>query len=154
MAKAKLTFSRLSAWADRFNVPTVAQLQAGLPARSVPVFKHTRRMLHDLELTHETPQWRGECWKWTIEFSSAPRQAPMAILIPSPENLQFAVPVTNEFLQSLPMKRLKKAIREGLDLAAEPFDTNLAVWFLSETLISDLEDLLRRRVRQLTRKTG
>ena len=52
------------------------------------------------------------------------------------------------------MKRLKKSVREGLELAAEPFDTNLAVWFLTAGLVSDLEDLLQRRVRQLTRKTG
>ncbi|MCA9286549.1 MAG: hypothetical protein KDA22_15095 [Phycisphaerales bacterium] len=154
MAKAHPKFNRIAPWADRFNTPSTAQLQSGLPAPVASIFKQARRMLHDAGFTHESPQWRGECWKWTIEFSAGPRRELMAILIPSPENLQFALPVTAEFLQSLPMKRLKKSVREGLELAAEPFDTNLAVWFLTAGLVSDLEDLLQRRVRQLTRKTG
>lgn len=112
-------------------------------------------MLHEIGLVSEVVAWRGECWKWTVEFRAFPAGDTMAILVPAPENPQLALPLTREFLESLPLKRLKKGVREGLELASEPFDTNLAIWSLAPgSLISDLHDLLLRRVRHLARKTG
>jgi len=149
------SFTPISPWADRFNRPTVDRLAESLDADNLALFKETRQMLCDIKLTHESVAWRGECWKWTIEFRTAPTEETLAILIPSPENVQLAVPMTREFVASLPMRRLKKAVREGLDLASEPFDTNLAIWSIaSPGLIADLNDLLHRRIRPRTRKTG
>jgi len=149
------SFTPISPWADRFNPPTVDRLAASLEGESSTVFRQTRRMLHEVGLVHESVLWRGECWKWTIEFRTAASEGVFAILIPSPENVQLAVPMTREFVASLPIRRLKKAVREGLDLASEPFDTNLAIWSIATPgLVADLRDLLMRRVRPRTRKTG
>ncbi len=149
------SFTPISPWADRFNVPTVDRLAQSLTGEPATLFRQTRRMLHDVTLTHESVAWRGECWKWTIEFRTAPNEDLFAIVIPSPELVQLAVPMSREFLAGLPMRRLKKAVREGLDLASEPFDTNLAIWAVANGgLVADLKDLLQRRIRPRSRKTG
>ncbi len=112
-------------------------------------------MLHDSGLRLEHVAWHGECWHWTIEFRPCATASPAALIIPAPENLQLAMPVTREFVQSLPLRRLKKAVREGIELASEPFDTQMAIWSIASTgLVSDLQDLLNRQARHLARKTG
>ncbi|MFO0874888.1 MAG: hypothetical protein U0575_13080 [Phycisphaerales bacterium] len=110
-------------------------------------------MLHEVGLVVESVAWHGESWKWTVEFRPFAGGLCSAMLVPAPDNAQLAIPVTREFIQALPMKRLKKAIREGLELASEPFDTHLAVWpLVGGPIISDLHDLLQRRVKHLARK--
>jgi hypothetical protein len=155
MSKSKRSFNPISPWADRFNTPTVDRLATGLPHATVSLFKHARRMLHESGLRCESVAWHGECWKWTVELRAIPSGDAMAILVPSPDNPQIALRVSGEFLATVPMRRLKKAVREGLDLAREPFDTNLAIWYLtSSALVHDLQDLVSRRVRHASRKTG
>lgn len=112
-------------------------------------------MLHEAGLPVERVAWHGESWRWTVEFLAFPGASVSAMLVPAPENLQLALPVSPEFVEALPMKRLKKAIREGLELASEPFDTRLAVWYLSAaSQIGDLQDLLQRQARHAARRTG
>lgn len=144
-----------SPWIDRFNRPTVDRLVAELPAANIQLFKLSRRMLHDAGLRFESVAWHGECWKWTIEFRPFASAEMGAVIVPAPENLQLALPVAREFVDSLPMRRLKKAVREGLELASHPFDTRLAIWSIStSSLLGDLQDLLNRQARHLARKTG
>lgn len=155
MTKAKHSFHPIAAWADRFNAPTVDRLVAGLAHVSTSPFRQARRMLHEVGLLNESVAWHGESWKWTVEFRAFTAGPCSAMLVPAPENVQLVIPVTREFLQALPMKRLKKAIREGLELASEPFDTHLAVWpLVAGPAMADLHDLLHRRVKHLARKTG
>jgi len=153
--KSKQPFSPPAPWSDRFNEPTVERLLATIPAPANGLFKLARKMLHEAGLTTESVAWHGESWRWTVEFRAYPGAEPSAMLIPAPDNLQLALAVSREFVQGLPMRRLKKAVREGLELASEPFDTRLAVWYLTApSQIADLQDLLQRRARHAARKTG
>ena len=58
----------------------------------------------------------------------------------------MAMPLDRGFITKLPQNRLKRAVREGLDLARDPFDTNWAVWSLPYAgLLDELKDVLKRK---------
>jgi len=144
-----MVYDRL-AWQDRFNEPTPDGLRRGLPGANARTFDRVRRHLRKVEGVRETVGWYGPSWCWALEYRLSVRSGPFAILIPSPFDLQMAMPLEAAFITSLPLKRMKRAIRDGLDLATEPFDTNWGVWSLApDGLIDDLKDLLDRRVRHL-----
>lgn len=147
------------AWHDRFNVPTVPRLRESLPASTRSTFDNLLAKLREIEGISESLAWHGECWRWTIEFRatapgrSAARTEALAVIVPNPADLQLAIPMSRDFAQSLPVKRMKSALREGLELAKEPFDSHWGVWSItSKNLIDDLQDLVELKLRHLTRK--
>ena len=142
-------------WKDRFNQPTVNQLRKGLPAEAAQTLEDLRKHILALDGIEEGFAWYGHCWHWTLIYRTAHAKDPLAVVIPSPEDLQLAVPVEPDFAKSLPLKRMKRAVREGLDLACEPFDTRWATWSLqTPKLIDDLMDLIELKLRHLARKAG
>jgi hypothetical protein len=144
-----MVYERLP-WHDRFNRPTPQQLRRSLPAETLDAFDRARGRLRELEGVFEELAWYGHCWRWSIEYRSSAEADPLAVLIPSPDDLQIAVPLDRSFLMSLPVNRMKRSVRDGLDLAQEPFDTNWGVWSINQgNLIDDLGDLLERKHRYL-----
>jgi len=137
-------------WQDRFNEPTPYQLRCGLPEMSAKLFDRMRSRLRDLDGIEEGVAWYGVCWRWAIEFRLDDDADPLAILIPSPDDLQFAMLLDPAFITSLPLRRMKRVVRDGLDLASEPFDTRWGVWSIQQDSVAeDLEDLAARRRRHL-----
>jgi hypothetical protein len=140
-------------WHDRFCTPTVDQLREALPPPRRHAFDLLRASLLELHGVKEHCAWHGECWRWTIEYRVSRSMEPLAVIVPSPDDLQLAVPLSREFTQALPMKRLKRPVRDGLELAQEPFDTRWGVWSISsKSLIDDLQDLVELKLQHLARR--
>ena len=130
-------------WSDRFNCPTVASLRAGLKPPARAIFDKLRKHLADYDRVSERIAWFGESWRWVVEFRVGREAEPFAVIVPSPEELQLAVPTTQKFAQELTTRRLKRAVRDGLDLASAPFDTRWAVWpVTSASMLADLTIVL------------
>lgn len=137
-----------AAWTDRFNAPSVKALRQGLPAPARPLFDRVHRCMTGLDGVEETFSWYGEGWNWTIEYRTKHCDDPLAVIIPAPTDLQLAVPMDLDFSRSLPVKRMKRAVRDGLELAQEPFDTRWAVWSLiANGLVEDLEGLVEQKLK-------
>lgn len=137
-------------WKDKFTEPTPQQLRRSLPESILDLFDRTRRHIRKLDGVDETVAWYGHCWCWSIEYRTGRSGEPLAILIPSPHDLQLAMPLDRAFITTLPMKRMKRAIRDGLDLAQEPFDTRWGVWSIQQdSLVEDLTDLVDRKLKHL-----
>lgn len=155
------SYERL-AWADRFQKPSVTQLRESLPAPAQRLFDEIRKHVTELEFVREELVWRGDCWKWTIEFhtrGTKPPHDPLAALVPCPGDLQIALPIDTDFSSSLPVKRMKRAVRDGLELAQEPFDTRWSVWSLGGSaaggsLLEDLQDLIELKFKHLAKRAG
>ena len=148
------TYNR-DAWSDRFNQPAAQTLEASLQAAPAKLFAEARRWLKEIEGVSEVTCWYGDCWKWVLEYRVADASTLLAVLVPSPTDLQLAIPVDPDFLRAISTRRLKRAVRDGLDLAAEPFDTKWGVWSLqSASLVGDLQDLLLQKLAHLSRKAG
>lgn len=144
-----MVYGRLP-WTDRFNEPTPRQLRNGLPTEVISLFDRARAHLRGLKGINECTAWYGHCWRWAIEYRTSEQEDPLAILIPSPSDLQLAMPLDPAFLTALPINRLKRAVRDGLDLARDPFDTRWGVWSLqTEPIVEELERLIDRRLTHL-----
>ena len=143
------------AWEDRFNRPTVRQLRDGLPVRVRSLFDRCRKNLLALDTVTETLSWYGESWHWTIAYHSQHSEEPLCLIVPSPNDLQLAIPLDREFLNSLSTRRMKRAVRDGLELAREPFDTHWGIWSLqAASLVDDLQDLVESKLRHQGRVAG
>jgi hypothetical protein len=154
MSKSRPPYVRIP-WEDRFNRPSLKHLRDGLPARARPIFDRCRKHLLGLEDVSETMSWRGESWKWTIEYLTKHTTEPLCLLVPSPQDLQLAVPLDREFVNSLSINRMKRAVRDGLELAREPFDTRWAIWSLQAgNLVDDLQVVVVSKLRHLSRAVG
>ena len=119
------------------------------------LFDRTRKRLLELEGVEEAFNWYGDSWKWTIEYRTSLSDEPLVVLVPSPADLQLAVPMDAEFTRSLPVKRMKRAVRDGLELAQEPFDTHWGVWSVQAmSMLEELQDLIERKLRHLGKAVG
>ena len=143
------------AWDDRFNRPTAGRLRAGLDGQSAKLFDLLRRHLLAFDGVTEGFAWRGDCWRWTIEYRTKLSEEPLAIVIPSPLDLQLAVPMDRKFARSLTSRRMKRAVRDGVDLAQDPFDTRWGVWSIhAEGLLDDVVDLIELKLRHEAKQVG
>jgi hypothetical protein len=144
-----MVYERLP-WRDRFREPGLRELRSALTKSAAHVFDRLRAHMGRLGRVSEHIVWYGSSWGWTIEYRLVGRREPLAVMIPSPEDLRVAVPIEPAFVTSLPRKGMKRAIREGLELASEPFDNRWAVWSVSDDgMANDLGTLLDRRLHHL-----
>ncbi len=144
-----------AAWEDRFNRPTIEALRASLSPAAAKLFTQLRRHLLALDGVTEGFSWHGDCWRWTIEYYTDHSDEPLALLVPSPTDLQLAMPLEREFVRSLSMRRMKRSVREGIGLAQDPFDTRWGVWSIeTEGLLEDLTDLIEHKLRDQARRAG
>ncbi len=148
------TYHRLS-WIDRFNSPTIETLRLDLPPDAQETFDDFHRQLMAIEGIQAVPIWYGHSWYWAIGYTWGGSGVPLAVLIPNPEDLQLAIQFDRDLIESMPMDRMKRAVRDGLDLAREPFHTQWAVWSVAGTkLVDDLQDVIERKRRHLASKAG
>ena len=153
MAVAR-TYDRL-AWEARFNEPTASQLRGGLGTDDAKRMDRVRRSLLRMDGVAEGFQWYGECWRWSIEYRTKLSAEPLAVLIPSPDDLRLAIPVPGEFLRTLSPSRLPRVVREGLDMARESFDSRWGLWSLDSAVIIDgLIDLIESKLNHLAKQAG
>ena len=144
-----------AAWEDRFNRPTVDELRTALSPEASKLFNQLRSHLLAVDGVTEGFTWQGDCWRWTIEYYTEHSEEPLALLVPSPTDLQLAVPLEREFVRSLSMRRMKRSVREGIGLAQDPFDTRWGVWSVNSAgLLDDLVDLVELKLRHLARLAG
>ena len=135
------------AWEDRFNRPSERQLREALKAPSAQLFDAARDELTELCGERVSVDWQGSCWKWTLGFGSKRNLPPVAVLIPNPEDFQIAMRVDDAFVQEVWPRRLKRAVRDGLGLAAAPFDTEWSVWTItSKPMLKEVLGLVRENL--------
>jgi len=147
-------YNRL-AWNDRFNCPTVAALRAGMKSAARSLFDKLHKHLGEYERLNETVAWYGDSWRWVVEYRVSREPEPFAVIVPSPEELQLGVPTSPKFAEKIASRRFKRAVRDGLDLASEPFDTRWAVWPVgSASMLVELLHLLDDKQSFLVRSTG
>jgi len=117
-----------SIWTDEYKTPSVDGLRKLVVCDAKKAFDKTRSKLHALGEVREELKWFGDCWYWSIAFISEETDDLLALMIPSPEDLQIASQLTLDFIDQLSTRRLKRFVRDGLELAMPPYQTNWAVW--------------------------
>lgn len=143
------TASRLP-WEDRWTEPSVRQLLQPVPARHRRLLEAIVDELDGYEDLAQRVVWYGPGWNWTVQyqFSSAPASAcdVLCYLVPRLESPQVCVPLRSQEIDSLPMRRLSRIVREGIRSAKCAVTVNWAVFTPNSTSEAEhLIDLIRRK---------
>jgi len=136
MVRRNLNIER-AAWNDRFRAPSVNELRAALKRDAAGLFERACRGLRELQDAAEAVVWNGECWKWTVAFEGAGDDRAMVVIIPNPSDLQVAARLSPDRVRTARRMAVRRAVREGLDLAADPFDSEWCVWSVSARGVLD-----------------
>ena len=142
-------------WTDYFNEPSCGILRKNLSDDPASYFDLARKKLSGLEGVTEKMTWFGDGWHWTVGYYTPHREEPLVVIIPDPLDLQLAMPLDRQFIESIPAKDVKKSLREGLELAQAPFDTRWGVWSLDNPgILTDFMDLVERKLQHLMKIAG
>lgn len=135
-------------WTDRFTKPQVDELSAHYDSATGELFAHARRSVSEPEAVEERLEWQGLPWRWTLVFERQgdPTRA-LAYLVPDPQTPKISIPLTAEMIQLLPLKRMKKTIRDGIEMANSINSVVWACWDLgTENQLDEILDILSRKL--------
>lgn len=147
-------------WQDRWTKPSLDELLKPMDAQQRKYFQTLIDQLDGYEDVERELIWYGDSWKWTIHYTfkgegterarggQRGRNSPstMCYLVPKTEQPLVCIPMADQHIQRLPMRRLVKYIREGIRSAKCAVATFWATWVptaRSETEV--LGDLLKRK---------
>ena len=121
-----------SIWMDEFSTPTIESLRGELPAASRSLFDQAKSIFMDLDEIEQGFAWHGDCWHWVITFSLADHddELPLGIIIPSPEDLQVAIPMDREVIHVIPQEFIiddQDGIREPLGMSGVRLEANIHI---------------------------
>jgi hypothetical protein len=138
-------------WTDEFNTPTVDGLRKLVISDAKKAFDKTISKVHALGEVREELRWYGDCWYWCVALMSENIEDPLAILIPFPEDLQIATTLSHEFIDQLSTRRLKRFVRDGLELAMAPHQTNWAIWSIPTPMaVEDVMPVIKNKYKYYT----
>lgn len=142
------------AWEDKFNQPDLDELRELYPKPLRALFDEARERILGLADVSEEFGWEGLPWRWCLRFTlpGDPTRR-FAYLVPSPEKPRVGVCFTSDMLQSMPLHRLKKYMKEIL---VASHDVGGMFWtefeFTSKPQLDDALDLVRRKHTFITAK--
>lgn len=150
-------------WEERWTTPTLDQLWE-------PNKEHHRRLLPtfmdgalQFDGMTQALQWHGEAWMWSIEINlpglglggKAAAQNAFAYIVPRPETPLVCIPLAEDFIQALPMRRLNRFVRDGIKGAKQSVDLHWAKWTPSaQSEVDHLLDLVKRKHKFLAAQAG
>jgi|GEM_PF-999215 len=162
MSKAP-PFTELSPWEDRWNVPTEEQLLVPYKEReqATKMVQQLKEGLSCFEGFERQMLFHGEGWKWSWVYRQTlikhPEAEQMVFLVPHPDNMNAVVPMTEEFLEALPFRRLNRFIRDAIKSATNKQCAEYRWVHLVPTAASEVEhtmDLVKRKIKFYTAKTA
>ena len=139
-------------WMDRFRTPTIDDLLGAFNKQLGGMLEHTREKLLDVEGVKEEVSWQG-VWRWTLVYRMPGEgDRGWAYLILDPTKPRLAVPVTDELISDLPMKKFSKFVRDGLTHAPTVDGVRWAQWELQGKTQAD--EILALAELKLVAKVG
>lgn len=136
-----------SAWEDRFRTPTVQDLFESCRRQISSLIESVRDRLLSKPGMSEAVEWQGLPWRWTMTYSnpSDPSHA-WAYLVPDPEKPVLSIPMTSEMVDSMPLHRMKKHVRDGVLTSRQVDGVYWASWELtSKAQLQDVLELVERK---------
>jgi hypothetical protein len=133
-----------SCWEDRYRTPTVRELRDLLSRQHCQLLDAAREALLTMDGVIESIEWRGIPWRWTMAFHR--EASAVAYLVPQPARPRIGVPLSDELVQALSLKRLSKSVRDAITFAPRVGEMLWPAWDLtSRTQIDELLGLVRRK---------
>lgn len=101
--------------------------------------------------------WHGTAWRWAFQYTAPATQPGMAeevepgrnvlfYFIPNPLEHTIVVPMSQAFLQHVPLRRLNRYIRDGIRGARWSVEVRWGMWNPSNNPeVDHLADLIKRK---------
>lgn len=153
---AKKTFNVRSPWEDRWREPSLDELLKPYKENSKKVTDLFFKKMGEIDDTSWRIVWHGAAWRWTVEFvlGSAESDAGesgedgvvLCYFVPRPEQPTISIPLTDEAIAALPMRRLNRYVRDGIRSSKRAVDLHWATW--TPTAGAEIEyliDLIQRK---------
>ncbi len=150
------TAKKRLAWEDKFATPEIDTLREQYPKAMRTLFDEARERIVAFGDASEELVWEGLPWRWCLRYTvpGDPTRA-FAFLVPNPEKPRIGVSFTGEMLQSMPLHRLKKYMKEIL---VASHDVGGMFWsefeFASKPQLDDAMDLVKRKHNFIASKRG
>lgn len=138
------------AWTDRWTQPTLEQLLASIEETRLPFVQSLIDQISAYDGVEQRVIWYGTSWKWTLQFvlndEKGEELGILAYLIPNPQTPMLCIPLRDEMIAKLPMRRLNRYIRDGIRLAKCAVEIHWAIWNpVAGTEVEYLMDLIKRK---------
>ncbi|MCA9293394.1 MAG: hypothetical protein KDA20_06240 [Phycisphaerales bacterium] len=145
-------------WEDRFRQPTLDELREAYAPnpQAGKLFETARERLLGYPDVTETIEWQGLPWRWTIVYGlqGDPTRA-LTYLVPDPAGPKVAVPLTGEMIDAMPLRRMKKHIRDGLSTGRRVGGTIWACFDIGgKQQLDEVLDLPKRKVKYITQQVA
>ena len=134
-------------WEDRWSTPTLEQLLEPIEENRRKIIDTLISRIGEYEGVGSNLAWHGISWRWTLELPLTidGQTQPFIYIVPNPEAPIVCVPMPQDVVDRLPLKRLNRFIREGIRSAKCAVDTQWAKWTPSAgTEVEHLMDLVKR----------
>lgn len=157
MAKAK--HAPLIPWANRWATPSADELWAPHKEAHQKALKSFFEGALGFDGMEQALAWHGEGWMWTFEITLAKAnlggqsagQDAFAYIVPRPEFPEVVIPLSEAFLEIVPMRRLNRFIRDAIKSSKQSVDMHWTTWAPSaQTEVDHLLDLVKRKHKHLT----
>lgn len=132
------------AWSDRWAKPTWEDLLEPQKAQSRKLLQMLTDALDAYPNVQKELTWFGQAWKWTLHYTlhdaKGRRLQTLCYVVPRPEQPLVSVPLTEQVLGRLPMRRLPRQVRDGIRSAKFALSMHWATW--TPMLMADVNALL------------
>ena len=134
-------------WEDQFRTPSLEDLRGHYTRQLSNLLESARSRLLAFAGVSEEVAWQGVPWRWTLIYRCPddPTRA-WAYLVPHPAGPKISLPLTAEMVERLPMRRMKKFVRDGVLGARRVDSVYWATWDISSReQLEEVLDLAKRK---------
>ncbi len=149
-------------WQDRWTEPTLEQLIDPIKVKETHHKALTAIMagLDGFEGIQRRIIWAGDGWQWCIEYvlegchqTGPDNPDAMAYIVPDPEQPTIAIPLLDEHIEQVPLRRVNRFIRDQIRSSKCAVNIHWCKWSPSaQTEVDHLMDLIKRKWKMLTGK--
>jgi len=142
-------------WEDRWHEPTLEQLTEPLKEHQQRVVQRLIEGIEAFDGIERRFAWHGRAWKWTLQFDLVDAEGnplgTIAYLVPNPNLVELCLPLKEQTIQQVNLKRLNKFVRDGIRAAKCAVELHWAVF--NPTAVTEADQLvdLVKRVRKVLR---
>lgn len=144
------------AWEDRFREPSLDELREHYNKQLTQLLDSIREYLLGFSEVSERIEWQGLPWRWTLTYSnSIDSGRAWAYVVPQPPHPVLAVPLTSEMVRAMPVRRLKKHVRDGLTTSKKVGEVHWATWEISsKSQLEEVLDVVKRKHQFVQKQTS
>lgn len=144
------TVTPLLPWQDRWSRPSLDQLLTPIADQQRKAFRNLLDRISDYDHVEQSIVWHGPGWNWTVQFEIKDDKGKivdvLCYLVPRHEGPAFCVPLKNEILEKLSLRRLHKFVRTGIRGAKRTVEYYWANWNVAASSEADqLMELVKRK---------